>query len=173
MDFEGYDALTLGTEEKELLKTLRRLSDAHKVEYGVAAKDSWISPYFTDHSPNSVHIPEEILSLDGVSLYHSHTNETILSAQDLRLLLNPQISKIAVITPNCNICVASAESGYRPEENEFTCISNRIQVEVGTELLDRLLFEDISIKERNALAINECAYRIARYFKWKIEGGGL
>ena len=43
MDFEGYDALTLSEEEKELLKTLRRLSDTHKVEYGIAAKGSWIS----------------------------------------------------------------------------------------------------------------------------------
>ena len=154
-------------------KTLRRLSDTHKVEYGVAAKDSWISPYFTDHLPNSVHISEEILSLDGVSLYHSHTNETILSVQDLHLLLNPRISKIAVITPDYNICVASVESGYRPEENEFTCISKQIQVEVGTELFNRLPFEEISIEERNTLAINECAYRIARHFEWKIEGGGL
>ena len=116
MDFEGYDALTLGTEEKELLRTLRRLSDAHKVEYGAAAKDSWVSPYFTDHSPNSVHIPKEIQSLDGVSLYHSHTNGTLLSVQDLQLLLMPQFRKITVITPNFDICAAFIGNGYIPDE---------------------------------------------------------
>ena len=173
MNFEGYDALTLNAGEYEILMTLHRFSEVYKVEYGVAARDTWVSDYFTDHLSNSVHIPKEILAMNDVSLYHSHTNETLLSVQDLRLLLNPRISKIAVITPDCNICAASVKTGYRPDETEFTCISNRIQAEAGMELFDRFSFDGLSILERNALAINECAYRIARYFEWKIEGGGL
>ena len=173
MDFEGYDALTLSEEEKELLKTLRRLSDTHKVEYGIAAKGSWISSYFTDHSPNSVHIPEEIRSLDGVSLYHSHTNETLLSVQDLKLLLKPRISRIVVISSDNSVCAAFVGNGYRPDEETFQNIAYQIYMETGVASFDNPAFEKLSIRERNTWAINERSYRLARYFEWTIEGGRL
>ena len=60
MDFTGYDDLTLEPDEREWLKTLRQLSKRDHVEYGIAARGSWVSRFFTDQQPNSVHIPSDI-----------------------------------------------------------------------------------------------------------------
>ena len=171
MDLTGYDALTLEANEREWLQDLRRLSERDKVEYGIAAHGAWVSEPFTDRQPNSVHIPPEILSLEAFSLYHAHTNETLLSAQDLRLLLNPNVEKVAVITPQSKIAVAFVGYGYRPDMLEFNEAAYQIQMDVGMEIFDNPSFETMSVQERNTFAINEKAYRLARRFEWNMEGG--
>ena len=173
MDFAGFDALTLNADERKMLKDLRRLSERDKVEYGIAAHGSWKSDFFTDHQPNSVHIPPDIISLDAYSLYHSHTNETLLSVQDLRLLLNPNIRRVAVITPTYNVAAASIEYGYRPDIREFLNIVQRIQTDVDMGLFDIPGFENWTKEERFLYYTCEQCYRISREFEWHIEGGEL
>ena len=173
MDFTGYDDLTLEPDEREWLKTLRQLSKRDHVEYGIAAHGSWVSRFFTDQQPNSVHIPSDILSMDAFSLYHSHTNGTLLSAQDLRLLLNPKVGKIAVITPDANIAVASVGYGYRPDMKDFADSVREIQMDVDMSLFDIPGFENWSKAERFLYYSWEQCYRIARKFDWRIEGGEL
>lgn len=171
MNFEGYDTLTLNDYEKNLLVTLRRLSDADKVEYAVAVSGSWTSDYFTDHLPNGVHIPPKIFALENVALYHSHTNQTLLSVQDLHLLLNPQIRKIVVITTDNYICAASVGNGYRPQQDEFSSVVKQIQRTIDMSLLDVPDFYRWNKEERFAYYTSEQCYQIARSFDWRIEGG--
>ena len=173
MDFTGYDALTLEANEREWLQNLRRLSERDKVEYGIAAYGAWVSEPFTDRQPNSVHIPPEILSMEAFSLYHAHTNETLLSAQDLRLLLNPNVEKVAVITPESKVAVASVGYGYRPDMSEFADTARRIRMDADMSLFEIPGFEDWTKEERFLYYASEQCYRIARAFEWRIEGGEL
>ena len=154
-----------------MAESLAQSAQRDKIEYGIAAQGAWVSEPFTDRQPNSVHIPPEILSMEAFSLYHAHTNETLLSAQDLRLLLNPNVEKVAVITPQSKIAVAFVGYGYRPDMLEFNEAAYQIQMDVGMEIFDNPSFETMSVQERNTFAINEKAYRLARRFEWNMEGG--
>ena len=171
MDFDGYDTLTLSNDEKNLLGTLRRLSDMDKVEYAAAVSGSWVSDCFTDYQPNGVRIPPEIHALNNFALYHAHTNKTLLSVQDLRLLLNPQIMKIVVITSDRNVCAASVGNGYRPDSDEFALAVKQIQRSIDMSLLDVPNFFQWTKEERFAYYTMEQCYQIARSFDWRIEGG--
>ena len=179
MNFEGFAPLRLTEEEYDILKTLRCLADRSGFEYGIAAqlrerttgKILWKSEAFTSHADAYVDIPAAVLARDTISLYHAHTNNTLFSVQDLRLLVTGNIEKICVISTSCDIAVASIGMGYRPDTVEFEETSRQISRAVDLELSRDPHFWDWTRKERVYHAILEQAYQIARYFKWTLEGG--
>lgn len=173
MDFDGYAPLSLTTDEIELLKALRNMADRSGFEYGYAAQFSWVSGIFTSRARNHVDIPAYILNRQRISLYHAHTNKTLLSTQDLRLLLNPNIDKICVITTDFVISSAYVGDGYRPDDAEFQEASKYIGRDVDMELLDDPHFFEWTPEERVFHAVCEQSFRIARHFKWTMEGGQL
>jgi hypothetical protein len=57
--------------------------------------------------------------------------------------------------------------------DEFDTAVNRIARETDTDLFDMPNFQNWTIDEKNYIGIREQSYRIARNFKWKMEGGLL
>ena len=181
MDFDGYEPLRLTADEVEMLKALRHMADKSGYEYGMAAQLSdgatgkilWKSDKFTSNNRNLVVIPQSVLQLDTISLYHAHTNNTLFSVKDLKLLLRPNVKKVCVIAASYNAAVVWTNSGCLPDDEEFTEVTSQIQRTVPLELLNRPDFFDWTQEERMNRAIQEQAFQISRHFKWTLEGGTL
>jgi proteasome lid subunit RPN8/RPN11 len=119
-----------------------------------------------------VQVPETFEDQSHLSLYHSHTNETPLSAPDLAYLVKPNVDCIAVRAINGDTFVARVGAGYRPSKEEFEEVEDQIRRDVDISLLDDPEFHNWSLPERNYMAIREETYRLARHFGWTLEGGG-
>ena len=173
--------MRLTEEEYDILKMLRRLADRSGFEYGIAAQLRerttgeilWKSEAFTSCDRNRVRIPPPVLDRESVSLYHAHTNNTIFSVRDLKLLLRPNVDKISVIAVSSNTAVVLTGSGYRPDEEEFLQVTGEIQRAVPYELANDPDFYEWTQEERVSRLFHEQAFQIARYFKWTLEGGAI
>ena len=108
-----------------------------------------------------------------VSFYHAHTNSTLLSAQDCKLLVNENVEKVAVITNDNDVFAISFGSGYRPDKDEFEEAVSEIRGQANISVMEMPGFFDWTPKQRTYMAIREQAFLIARRFGWKLEGGGF
>lgn len=171
--FEGFDELSISTEEIVVLKTLNNLSYKNGYEYGASYNTNGFNEPFTSKEKNKVAIPNDVYIGEEIRLYHSHTNNTSFSREDLSLLLNPKIAKIVVITPLGAVFSVMRGNGLLPRREEFEEFTETIAAEVNIELMDRPGFYDWSETVRNNEAIKEQAFQIARNFNWIIEGGML
>ena len=170
-DFSCFDTLALTETEKEILKDLRRMADESGAEYGCALFSDWTSEMFTSGEENRVVVPASVLG-KKVALYHSHTNDTLLSLSDFRLLLNENVVKICVISTSSFVQVTSS-GGIIPTQKEFEKAAMEINQEINEVLFDRPDFWDMTVEERKMVAFAEQSYRIPRYFNWKTEGGKI
>ncbi|MGM9587828.1 MAG: hypothetical protein ACI3VA_10120 [Candidatus Limivicinus sp.] len=170
--FDDFAELNLSADEKNALRNLQSLSASSGYEYCIIIADGKASAPMTSKSKNSV----EFL-LDNypgkVTLLHSHTNATPLSASDLRLLLNEKVEKIGSIGYNGDVYIAYNNYGITPTSEEFDDFVRDLSVEVNTDMSNDPDFYHWSIPERNYMAIREQAYRIVRFFEWTMEGGRI
>ena len=170
--FDDFAELNLSVDEKNAFKNLQSLSASSGYEYCIVIADGKVSKPITSESKNSVG-----LLLDNypgkVTLLHSHTNATPLSASDLRLLLNEKVEKIGSIGYNGDVYIAYNNYGITPTSEEFDDFVRDLSVEVNTDISNDPDFYHWSFLERNYMAIREQAYRIVRFFEWKMEGGRI
>ena len=163
--------LTLTDEEIHLLKNLRRLSDETGVEYGQLRNKYGFSNPYTSHDKNSVAVHFDPQDESFVCLYHSHINETLFSRQDYSLLIAHNVARISVITSNCEVFSVYIGDGYRPGEEEYWDVVADIHSEVVFDMANRYGFLDLDPNQMTAMTYREMAFRIARHFKWTLEGG--
>ena len=173
MTFEGYETLSMSEMERDIFQKLYDMTAKDKIEYGCAAYGNVHSDFFTSHQADFVEIPSEVLTHPGVSLYHSHTNDTLFSSQDLLLLLHKHIVQIGVISSCGHIAMASIQDGLIVDREEFHRVSSEIRLEIDVGLLNESDFWELDLEQRNFRAINEHCYRIARHFHWTLKGGTL
>ena len=172
-NFEDFEPLTIGPEEQAALVDLRRRTSDRGIEFGQGRTSEGFTRVFTSDDPNGVQIPEDVLTAPGLHLYHAHTNVTPLSASDFRLLTRENVESVTVITSDQSVFVASIGNGWRPTPEEFDEAVRVIGAETDQALMDVPSFFSWSLAERNYAAIRERAYRIARFFEWRLEGGKL
>lgn len=158
--------------ERSAASRLRELSEGSGHEYGVFIKGNNVGEPFTSGLADKVMFDASGIE-PGTSLFHRHTNEMPLSTQDFSLLLNENVEKIGNITRNNDVFVASVGSGWRPSKEEFKQTVERIDDEIGIDMQNNFEFLSWTIEERNYMCIREKAYRIARAFEWRIEGGHI
>ena len=170
-DFAGFDPLRLTDKEREILSELRRLSDECGCEYGCIVYESGEYEFFTDNDENQVTPP--CFVDNTATLYHSHTNETLLSSKDFKWLLNENVSKVVSISCNNYVQVAYIGNGNVLLESEFDDTVSSLNAEIDEEVLYNSQYDDYSEKELQLQAFYEQAYRIPRHFKWTTEGGKL
>ncbi len=172
-DFTDFEPLTIGREERAALDDLHRRAIAGEVEYGQGRTGGRFTEVFTSGKPNGVQIPKDILSAPGLCLYHAHTNVTPLSADDFKLLTGDNIERVSVVTRNGDVYSAWIGGGERPSAEEFEEVMGWLRPEVDDDMLTRPESSAWSIRELNYMSIREQAFRIARHFKWHLEGGKL
>ncbi|MDR2527947.1 MAG: hypothetical protein LBD04_02870 [Synergistaceae bacterium] len=106
-------------------------------------------------------------------MYHSHTNVTPPSIQDFQILLNENVYEMGVISYNQDVFIVRPGDGWLPTESEYREIAAKIRKEVDHDVQSLPNFAEWSFEERTYVAIREQAYRIARYFEWKMYGGSI
>ena len=171
-DFSGFDTLALTETEKEILKDLRCMADESGAEYGCALFETGEIEYFTSGEENRVAIPSNVMSR-SVSLYHAHTNGTLLSVMDFQLLLRENVTKVVVISSDSMVQAAKIGTGYLPSEDEYKMISDELKLEIDMDIPFDDRYAGFTLEELQLQAIFEQSFRIPRYFKWIIEGGKL
>ena len=89
---DDYEPLNLSDTERKGLGSLRSATASSGHEYSVVIDGGNVGELHTDGLPDTVRVPLDGYS-GGLTVLHSHTNATTLSAQDFKLLLNPKIEK--------------------------------------------------------------------------------
>lgn len=172
-NYEDFEPLTITCEEREILSCLRQLATVNNVEYcQVSVGGAWSEP-FTSGIYYKVAVDKTLTKEPHTNLYHAHTNSTCLSAEDLMLLTNPNIEKIAVVTRSGDVFVASSDDNFRPDKIEYMEAVLSLASEANMNVLENPKFEKWTLQERTYMAIREEAFLIARHFKWKLEGGSI
>lgn len=169
--YEDYETIELDENEKAILTELYTLSENDMFEYGCAIINGEPTEPFTSKLYGKVGIPDEYLSSGNVKFYHAHTNCTIFSAGDLRLLTYENVDEVAVITRSKDVYRVTIGDGYRPDKDEFDEEVNGIR-----SLADELIKEypeyySWTPDQRIYMAIREQAFLICRRFGWRLEGG--
>lgn len=172
-DFTDFEPLTLGSEEREALDSVHKLALESGFEHGQVRTERGFSEIFTSRDHNKVGIPEKFKTANHLDLYHSHTNVTPLSAQDFALLTRENVNSVSVIAINGDVYSVSIGNGWRPSYEEFVDAVREVAKDTDRAMMDHEMFLSWSLPERNYMAIKEQAYRIAKYFGWRLEGGRL
>ena len=172
-NYDDFIPLDISHETKTHLAQLHKLAQENGFEYAQIIHDGNPGDIITSEDPNGVKV--EITEEDGfgLSLLHSHTNETPLSRKDFRYFCNDQVDYVENIAINGDIFLASVGNGWRPTLEEFDRIVSQIAKEVDFDVMQMPEYGSWSPKERNYVAIREQTYRIARYFEWDLMGGNI
>ncbi len=169
-DYMDFESLELEKEKIEAFRKLHKLTEETGWEHAVIIDDGGIGEIFTSEKRNAVKFDTSKLN-KNTTILHSHTNDSLLSAQDLSLLLNPNIVEIGNITKGKDVFLCSVGSGIIPSCEEFNRANKIIEKEINIDIMDEVARRGLNPKETNYLAIREQAYRIAREFKWTLRGG--
>jgi hypothetical protein len=176
-DYADFLPLELNAAERKLLLGLNKASMEDGFEHGCAIIDGVQLSTFTSGLHSQVQIPDDIQEKiqqgKDVELYHSHTNVTPPSAQDFRQSLRENVSGFGVIARNQDVFIVRVGDVERPTWEEYQEEAERIKLEADRDIRALPGFAEWSEEERTYVAIREQAYRIARHFKWEMQGGSL
>lgn len=172
-DFSDYEPLTMTDIEKVAMRELNELSKKTGKEYACAIIEGRKSDPFSDNYNDKVRIPAEYLQKEGVKLYHSHTNTTPPSRDDLKFLTNPCVEEIGVITIEGDIYTISRGNGELISDEEFMKETEIIAYQADFELIGHAEFYDWTVTQRNYMGIREQFYQICRRFGWTMRGGRI
>ena len=177
-NFEDFQELTLSQQDREILGNLQNSMLSDGFEHGAVVIDGE-THYFTSGFRDKIEIPPELNKLiesapeKSVKLYHTHPSSAPHSAVDFRQLLRSGVDKSYVIGYNGDVFSVRVGDGWIPTIHELDRMAETIRREVDIDNINLPGFDEWTLGERNYVATREQAYRIARHFKWTIEGGVL
>lgn len=169
-NFDDCEPLQLTGTEETVLAALKKATHESNWEHGQIITDGIVGEMFTSKQYDRVNIPKDAIK-HGSTLLHSHTNVTPLSLKDFAWLTDERIDKVGNIAYNGDVFMASIGNGWRPTLAEFDEARTRLWDEVNKTVIDDARLFEWTETECNYMAIREQAYRIAREFKWTLEGG--
>lgn len=174
-DFSDYSALELSKNEVESLKELHALSKENGCEYAQILYEDKCTEIFTSNEYNCVEVSawKDKINIDGLTIFHSHTNKTPLSGGDFSQFCDTRVNKIGNIAANGDTYVVEIGDGYRPTKDEFIEVLKEIVAEVDQDIAKMYYEQGLTIGETNYMAIKEQGYRIARAFGWTYMGGRI
>ena len=172
-DFADFNELTIQEQEKVALREMKEITARSGFEYGKIIHEGGETRYFTSKMESSVKIPDNLSSMKGAHVLHTHSNVTPFSAKDFRLLTRDNVERLTVIAGNGDVYSVTIGEGYRPDIEEYIEASDRIRALVDMEMMSRPEFFDWTPEERVYMATKEQAFQTARYFKWNLEGGRI
>lgn len=167
--FEGFDKLSLSDEEMEILIKLREFSTKHNKEAIYVSYKGGNTGICSSNEYSKVAIPININEKENIKIYHSHTDISALSSTDLLKLCNENVELISNITCNGYVYVIRPDSSYRPTEEEMKVKIYNIKTEIGQEIM----YDIINPSEKDYIRILETMFRVARFYKWIMEGGKI
>lgn len=172
-NFNDFHELYLSKEDYNSFKVLHEKSLETGYEHGQVILQNGEVLERCSNMQNRVDMAYSHLNETGLKLYHSHTNDTIPSKEDLKTLLDPKVAVIGNVTRNGDVYRAYVGNGWVPSKEEFDSFVKSIYHEVNLTIREIPEFEGWTLEERNYMIFREQSYRIARNFEWTIEGGKL
>ncbi len=172
-NYDDFTPLHVSKTERELLNELKEMSDVDGFEHGLIIRKNGEKQFCHSNNANAVEIPISSIDEKGLKLYHSHTNDTPHSIADLSRLLEEKVDEVGVVTRNGDAFTVSVGNGWVPSEDEFRSTVKKIAQEVDRDIMLEPGFFDLSIEERNYVAIREQTFRVCREFEWELCGGPL
>ena len=171
-DFQDFKQLELKEEERKDLTKLKSLATSSNYEHGLAFYEGGKTKIQTDNDHNNVRIsfPKDA---KHVALYHCHTDDSVLSPEDLKSVLKLNVDREAVISINGDIWMVDYTYGIRPTKDEFKEAMDLIADEVERDVKEDPLFDEWSFEERYYMLGREKMLRLARMFEWDIYGGNI
>ena len=88
-------------------------------------------------------------------------------------MTNERVDKVGNIAHNGDVFMVSTGNGWRPTMDEYTEAVDEMRAQADADTTLDPNFYEWSSSERTYVAIREQAYRIARHFEWRLEGGSL
>ena len=172
-DFSEYEPLDLTENEIAKFKELHELSKVNNYEYVCAEINGNFTEISTSKMESTVNIPKYETS-PGTKIFHSHTNNTLFSRTDFYHLFQKDVSEIGVITNNGDVFIAVSDfqDDTIPIE-DYEKVVNRIAEDVDNDFLFDPEYMNFTEKQKVYMSVREQAYRIARYFGWRLKGGRL
>ena len=131
----------------------------------------WLEPR-TDSKHNDVAIPY-LSDAKNVELYHSHTDESPPSGEDLRAFAMPSIKRIGVMSGNGDAWIIDIGQGIRPTKEELDDVLKSCYYQAQENLQSDPSFFDWSFEERSYMLVRERMRLVANYFEWDVMGGVL
>jgi len=177
-NFDDFLPLDLTEKEKSVLIDIHEKSKLHNVEYGASIVNGKTYTY-TSNKYDGVLPPDDVLELiessppKSVTEFHTHTNLTPFSRKDYTYLLKKSIDKIVIIVYNGDTYVAKVENGHVPTKSEYDDKVRQIRNEVIRDIKEESYSQNWTLDEYEYMIIREQAYRIARAFKWELQGGNI
>jgi hypothetical protein len=173
-NYDDFEELKIDDTTKNTLHELHNLSVESGNEYGIIIQNGkTVGKPFTSNESGRLEFSLNDYKGGDLEIYHSHTNITPLSAKDFSFLLNKNVAKIGNIAYNNDVFIASVGNGWVPTVDEFNETVQNISDEVDEQFLFSEEYEAYTPAERAYMAIREQSFRIARHFKWTMEGGSI
>lgn len=172
-DFSEFHSLNISHDQIKQFNSIRKLSDENGYEYGVGyLNGKWEEP-FTSENIGNVTIPKKYFdNIDSV-VFHSHTNATMFSAEDIGFLVTNKIQKIGVITSNKDVFIARKQYDFQVEIDEFKDIRKNISNEVNKILLSNQDFYSWTPNQAKYMAVRIQSLLLAKEFDLILEGGRI
>ena len=171
-DYNDFRELELTDEERADLTELRRLAVDTNSEHGMAVYQGGKTKIQTDNDHNMVEIGFPKGS-EHVTLYHSHTDDSVLSPEDFKSVLNQDVDRDAVISANGDIWIVDFTTGIRPAKEYFDKAIAFLRDDVDRDLKNDPSYEEWSFDERYYMRGREIMLRTSRLFEWNLMGGHL
>ena len=174
-NFDDFEPITISSAERTRLIELRSLAAKGGVEYGAVKSRSGFSDSYTSNAHDHVEVDWDLYSDQNISLYHSHTNSTVLSAGDMRLLLTDKakVDKVFAVTRDGDVFAVSINGGDIPTIEDFDDFVSVLRDKVDLDIMEWPNFYNWTPAERLYVAVREQAYRISLHYHWRLEGGAL
>ncbi len=171
-NYEDFDTLDISEEVRAELRELNRLAKETDEEYGFSRYPGGKTENHTDHDHNGVRIP---LPKEGehIELYHCHTDDSVLSTEDFKSVLNEKIDRDCVISRNGDVWIVDYSNGIRPAGHELAEAFGVCYEEAKRTVAENQEYENWAFEERYYMLGREQMFRLGRLFEWKIMGGHI
>ena len=173
-DFSDFPELTISEKERTAFSELFKNTQITRLEHGCVIQANGTIRFTDAGLPGKVKITISEDDGMGISIFHSHTNDTPFSGFDFIRFADKRVDAIGVVTNNGDVFVAYIRDGFRPPiGQEFEDIVAMLAKEADIAVMRDPRFYEWTYEEKSYMTIREKAFLIARYFGWEIQAGKL
>lgn len=171
-NYDDFQPLEITDEVREELRELNRLAEKTDVEHGFSRYPGGKTETHTDNDHDKVNIP---VPKEGkhVELYHCHTDDSVLSPEDFKTVLDTRIDRQCVISRNGDVWLVDYSNGIRPTKQELEAAFDMCESEAERTVKEDPGYNGWSFEERYYMRGRERMYRLGRLFEWRVMGGHI
>ena len=173
-DYYGFQEIDISEERLNDLLELNKFSKQSDYEYGKMVYPGSNENPFTDKKHNSITFDLRGITSNHIELYHSHTDESTPSIEDLHAFIDTRIDKIGIISINGDAWIVDGSVGFRPgNDKEFSDIAKMYRQSAYDMIVNDPSFYSWTYEERYYMLVREQFRMIANHYEWDVMGGNV